>query len=57
MSILFKTNDFNNPNIEIPIIALSLKKGSFEYQTLDKKLKELTSVLGIVERNVKTKIE
>jgi hypothetical protein len=53
MSFLFKTNDFNNPNIEIPIIALSLKKGSYEYQALDEKIKNLTSTLELVERNVK----
>jgi hypothetical protein len=55
MSFLFKTNDFNNPNIEIPIIALSLKKGSFEYQALDEKIKNLTSTLEIVEQKIKGK--
>jgi hypothetical protein len=53
MSFLFKTNDFNNPNIEIPIIASSVKKGSFEDQAIQEKIKKLTSTLEIVERSKK----
>jgi hypothetical protein len=53
MSFLFKTNDFNNPNIEIPVIALSIKNGSYEYQAIEEKLKNLTSILEIVEKKIK----
>jgi len=50
MSFLFKTNDFNNPNIEIPVIALSVKKGSFEHKAIEGKLRDLTNTLEVVER-------
>ena len=53
MSFLFKTNDFHNPNIEIPIIVSSVKKGSFEDQAIQEKIKNLTSTLEIVERSNK----
>ena len=53
MSFLFKTNNFSSPNIEIRLIALSVKKGSFEYQGLNEKIKDLMSTLEVVEKNCK----
>lgn len=50
MSFMFKINDFNNPSIEIPIIALSVKKGSFEHQQIEQKLRDLTNTLEVVEK-------
>jgi len=53
MDFLFKVNDFNNPVIEIPIIALSVKKGSFEHQAIEEKIKSVMTTLEVVEKKNK----
>jgi len=50
MSFLFKTSDFNIPNIEIPVIDTSLKKGSFEYRGIMSKITDVMGTLELVEK-------
>jgi len=51
MSFVFKTNDFNNPSIDIPVIMFgSVKKGSFEHQAIEQQLKDLSNTLEVVEK-------
>jgi hypothetical protein len=53
ISLLFKTNDFNNPNLEIPLLLVPVLKSSPEYQKIETKIKDLISTLELVEKTVK----
>jgi len=48
MSLIFKTNNFDMPTIEFPIIQTGTTKGAIE-----KKVLEVTSTLEFVERKIK----
>jgi hypothetical protein len=54
MNILFKTNDFNNPTIDIPLVIFEMKKGSMTYNSVQKEVQELMATLEIVEKNNKS---
>ena len=53
MSFRFRTNDTNNPNIEMPIIEMNVRKGSFEYQYITGQINEVISTLEAIEKNCK----
>jgi hypothetical protein len=51
---LLKTNDFANPNVEIPIAdGLDIKKGTSFHQALEQKIRDLMSTLEIIEKKHK----
>jgi hypothetical protein len=50
LSFVFKTNDFNMPTIEIPLILLKVKKGSYEHQKALDTASEVGSLLELLER-------
>ena len=53
MSFLFRINDFKHPKIEIPIIASTVKKGSFEHLGITSKINDVISSLEAIEKNYK----
>jgi hypothetical protein len=53
IDLLFKTNDFNNPTINVPLLSSGTKKGSMVDKAIQKEITELTSTLEIVEKKIK----
>jgi uncharacterized membrane protein len=55
MSIIFKVNDFNNPTIELPMLAISAKPiaGSIYHRLLLDQAREITTTLELVEKKAK----
>jgi len=53
LSLIFKIDDFNNPNIEIPFILFKIKKGSYEHKQALDMVNEISSLLELLERKYK----
>lgn len=50
LSLIFKTNDFKDPVIEIKLSNINLKKGSLIHKQVEEELIKITSLLEIVEK-------